>query len=290
MIGCVLRWTSGLQAAFLFVSVSGLVQANNDLVDWDSWLLGVEKQLEVDPDNKQNLFTRGMLLEKVHRYSEAADSFRKMLSVDPSLLRPRLELAHVLFKSKDYIGSRYHFRQVLAHDIPISVRSKVEQLLARIREEVPSYKLTIEMVSDSNPKKVTDKEFVTINGLSYRLNHEARSEKEVGVRVAIEGTIPFYKDKSWFIKLIGDHNEFEGNDLDLSSGQVTLGRHLRMDGNTVTLEVGAHLADYQHQRLYHGVSGSISDYRLLRTDVSMQTGLKVLEMKYDQFDYMNGMQ
>lgn len=61
----------------------------------------------VASDQLQLVFSQGMQHSNNGEYTKAAKEFRKMLSIDASLERPRLELALVLFKSEQYEGAEY---------------------------------------------------------------------------------------------------------------------------------------------------------------------------------------
>ena len=63
------------------------------------------------PD-KQVIFLSGVVHYHVGEYRLAADEFRVLLAMDPSLLRPRLELARALYMLGEYDAARYHFEQV----------------------------------------------------------------------------------------------------------------------------------------------------------------------------------
>jgi len=54
-----------------------------------------------DPPN-QIIFLSGALYYQEGDYNSAAAEFRQLLISDPSLLRPRLELARALYKARDY--------------------------------------------------------------------------------------------------------------------------------------------------------------------------------------------
>jgi len=125
----------------------------------------------------QVLFLSGALYAIKGRYREAAEEFRLMLARDPTLVRPRLELGRVLFMAREYNAARYHFEQVLASPLPDTVRANVLAYLTVIRERVPSFAFSFDIVSDSNPKQATSNSIVEIGGLLYQLNQSALAQR-----------------------------------------------------------------------------------------------------------------
>jgi Flp pilus assembly protein TadD len=95
----------------------------------------------------QVLFLSGAIFLERGRYDDAAEEFRRMLVRDPTLLRPRLELARALFLAGDYQAARYHFEQVLSVPLPETVRNNVLAYLTLIRERVPSLVLSLDLQS-----------------------------------------------------------------------------------------------------------------------------------------------
>jgi len=277
----------GLRAAF-FCLWPGLVCATPP--DLNAALTTVDARLAVAPDDLHALFNRGMLLAELGQPMAAADAFRAMLTQDPGLLRPRLELARVLTEAGDYDAARYHFEQVMAHDLPESVRRNVQGFMTRIREELPRFAMTVEMITDSNPKQATHNEEVVIGGLTYRLNNDARAESASGFRVLLNGRMPIKDAPLWFINSQAEHLEFPGKVLDFSSLQVTGGRHWRRPEHTITVEGGHHWARYQHADLYSGTTWSITDFRPLRPNLSLELGLSGLQLRYPDHPFRDAWQ
>jgi hypothetical protein len=282
----------GPRAAFLFILtfVWGSVFATHEKFRTENLVHKLDIALAEDPNNLQNLFAYGMLLSSQGHLSEAADAFRRMLSIDPNLLRPRLELARVLAEAKDYEAAKYHFQQVLSNDLPEMVRLNIRGYLSKIREEVPTYSFTAELVTDSNPKKATESEEITINGLTFRLNQDARAESAIGMRFIADGKIPMPDNPLWFLHLAGEHQEFDGHDLDFTSLRSSAGHHIRLEDHTITAELGHHWARYQDKSLYDGLAWSLSDFRPLKPNLALRVGVTGLELNYPEYSYRDGWQ
>ncbi len=282
-----------LLAAFPLLLItlgSSALASEQTAPDPEELLEVVEARLAVDPDDLQLIFTRGMLLAELGRYREAAGAFRRMLVQDPDLLRPRLELARVLMLARDYDSARYHFEQVLAHEVPEPVRINVLRMLARIREESSTFTWTAELVYDSNPKQATEAKEVEINGLVFRLDDDARASSETGLRFLLDGRVPLGRPPLWFVRGHVEHREYRGDDLDFSYLQLAGGRHFRLRNQTVTLEAGYHWSRYQREKLYQGALLTAGYFRSLRPDLSLRLNLACLQLKYSDYTYMDGWQ
>jgi len=168
----------------------------------------------------------GALYSIRERYGEAAEEFRLILARDPTLVRPRLELARALFMARQYDAARYHFEQVLASPLPEAVKANVLAYLTLIRERVPSFAFSFDMVSDSNPKQATSSSIVEIGGLLYRLNQSALAQPAVGTLLTGQGKVPLPSDSSWFARGYVEHYDYPGADLDQGYGQLLAGKHL----------------------------------------------------------------
>jgi hypothetical protein len=283
--------SSGLRAAFFCIVVAAqAAAAAPPLSDTQAELDKVELQLAAVGYDPQLIFTRGMLLATQGKPLLAADVFRQMLARDPGLLRPRLELARVLMLADDLQGARYHFEQVLAHELPGPVRRNVIKMLARIREELPSFTVSIELMSDSNPRQATADEEVVIDGLVYHLNNDALAESATGLCLTLGGRYPIPGASMWFARGQAEHQEYEGNGLDFSYLQAAAGRHFRIDRHTLTLEGGYHQAWFQHEPLYAGAVLQLVDFWRLRPDLSIQANLSGLRLDYQDYAYRSSWQ
>jgi len=280
-----------LTAVFVFLFAAFNAFASTpDTLDLEDYLEKVEEQLVIYPDDLQLIFVRGMLMAEMGRPLKAADSFRNMLARDPDLLRPRLELGRVLMQAGEYYGARYNFEQTLKHELPDTVRQNVMLMLARIREELPSFSLATELIFDSNPKQATSSKEVEIDGLIFKLDDDARADSETGLRLLFDGRIPFGDPKRWFTRAHVEHQEFSGRDLDFSYFQLAGGRHFPREKHTLTLEGGYHRSYYRHRLLYHGIIWSVSDFRALREDMFLNLNLTGMQLDYSDYSYRDSWQ
>jgi tetratricopeptide (TPR) repeat protein len=105
----------------------------------------------------QKIFQQGMNSVSKGEYQSATEYFRLMLKKNPNLLRPRLELARVLYKMENYNVAKYHFEQVLSVNLPSNVRSNVKNFLTLIRQQLPSFDFSLNLSLNQKIPKRTKK-------------------------------------------------------------------------------------------------------------------------------------
>lgn len=236
------------------------------------------------------LFLSGLIYARQGVYHSAADEFRSMLIRDAMLARPRLELAHALFMAKDYEGASYHFQQVLAGNLPDEVRTKVQGFLSAIREQLPSFSFGLDIVNDSNPKQSSNNKTVTIGGRTYRLSTTAPDQTIWGVILNGNAHIPLPDDPSWFARVNATLTDYPNKDSDQLYLQVTAGKHIGFDKNTLTLDAGRQFFEYRGRNLYSGSVWRISEFWRQSNRLNWQTTLQGGQQIYPDYSYLNGWQ
>jgi len=251
----------------------------------------IVSRLRASPNpDLQVLFLSGALYAIKGRYSEAAEEFRLMLARDPTLVRPRLELARALFLAHEYNAARYHFEQVLASPLPDMVRLNILNYLTLIRERVPSFAFSFDIVADSNPKQATSSSIVEIGGLLYQLNQSARAERATGALVTAQGKVPLPSDPSWFVRGYVEHYDYPGGDLDQGYGQLLGGKHIDLGPHGLDFEGGAHLATYAGRTLYQGATWRVSDFIRVGQTYALNLAVEARDLRYDDFPFLSGWQ
>lgn len=236
------------------------------------------------------LFLSGLIYARQGNYHAAADEFRSMLIRDAMLARPRLELAHVLFMAKDYEGASYHFQQVLAGDLPDEVRRKVQGFLAAIRDQLPSFGFSFDIVNDSNPRQSTNSKTVTIGGRSYRLDTTAPDQTIWGVTLNGSASIPLPDDPSWFARGNASLTDYPNKDSDQLYLQASAGKHISMDSQTLTVEAGGQAFEYRGRKLYSGALWRVGDFWRQSDRSNWQATLQGAQQRYPDYAYQNGWQ
>lgn len=244
----------------------------------------------VDPPDLQTLFLSGMLHLGAGRYDKAAEEFRLMLTRDPSLLRPRLELARALYLNRDYESARYHFEQVLATPLPDTVRSNVLGYISDIRTRVPSFGISVDIVSDSNPRSATSSRTVEAFDRPFVLSDDSRAQHKYGVQISAQAKFPLPSNPDWYAAGYVENYDYPGRDLDQTYLQLIGGRHFEWGTQEVNVELGGHYGAYQGTDLYRGPVGRLSYSARLRPNMWGNVTLDARELEYQNRGYsqLNG--
>jgi outer membrane protein len=187
-----------------------------------------------------------------------------------------------LQKSGDRQAAKYHYQQVLAANLPDSVKRNVYQQLGDIRERLPSLRLSLDLVSDSNPKQSTNSRVVKIGGKSYTLNDAGSAKSVIGLLVTADASLPLPSNPSWYAHAYGEAYEYPGRELDLLYGEASVGKRFDYSEHSLALEAGMFGSTYQDKQLYTGI--------LARSNVFMRPLPKlalVLDASIKSYDYKN---
>ena len=250
----------------------------------------VQRLRREEPPDLQVIFLAGLILVERGRYEEAVDEFRRVLARDPRLLRPRLELARALYLAKDYEAARYNFEQVLAAPIPEAVRQNVLWFINQIRERVPTFAFSLDVVSDSNPKQATSSQVVDIGGRLYVLTESSRAEEAFGLILSGFGKLPLPADPSWFATGYIENQDYSGRELDQTYVQMLGGKHLNAGSHRVDLQVGGHYGAYQGDDLYSGALARAADLIRIRPNLFVVLHGEAAQFEYGDFPYLDGWQ
>ncbi len=178
---------------------------------------------EARPDSEQATFSMGLAAlasadagavraagrksdEVKDNYNLAVRSFRGMLVKDPSRMRVRLELGRALFSrgnctappknlvkhllGDDCWAAEQHFLRVIGQDIPPQVIFNVRQFIriCRARKRAQG-SLTLALAPDTNVNTSTSAQTVSIFGLPFQLDEDARARSGIGVVGTISGEV-----------------------------------------------------------------------------------------------------
>ena len=241
-----------------------------------------------NPPHLAVLFLSGIVANLDGDYAAAANEFRAMLTRDPSLIRPRLELALALQKNGERQAARYHYEQVLAANLPDTVKRNVYQQLGDIRERLPTLRMSVDLVSDSNPNQTTNSRVIQIGGLSYVLNDAGSAKSVFGVLVTADANLPLPSDPSWYAHAYGEVYEYPSRSLDLMYGEVSIGKRFDKGAHSLAVQLGVHASSFQDRALYDGY--------LARTNLFMRPTPKLAVVldasfrtnEYDSLTFLSG--
>ena len=248
-------------------------------------------QLRAAPaPDPQTIFLSGMIHVARGRYMQAAEEFRLMLAHDPTLLRPRLELARALYLAHDYQGARYHFEQVLAAPLPDTVRQNVLAFIGDIRNRVPSFAFTLDLVSDTNPKQATSSESIEIAGQRFVLSPDSRAQEEIGLLATVQAKFPIPSNPELYASGYVEVYDYPQRDLDQLYLQIMGGKYFPGARHEFNVEAGMHYGSYQGRTLYSGPAARMAYGVRLRPNVFLTVSLDAREFTYDDYEYLTGWQ
>ncbi|WP_432474562.1 surface lipoprotein assembly modifier [Amphritea sp. HPY] len=241
-----------------------------------------------EPPN-QIIFLSGALYYQEGNYNSAAAEFRQLLISDPSLLRPRLELARALYKARDYQAASYHFEQALAAPLPEKVSWNVRNFLRDIRERSMRFSFSLDLISDSNPTHSTSSEVINIAGFKYRLNENAKARKSWGVAFTGDAKWPVPSDPTIYGRARLEASKFQDNRLNWSYLQLMGGKHFRFINHTFTAEAGGHTSSYGDKSLYDGLALAVSDHHKLSANTDWVIRYDLKQLNYSDYTYLTSL-
>lgn len=251
----------------------------------------LQEQLSIfnanDNQDMEVLFFNGLLNSHVGNYKEATKYFRKMLEKDPSLIRPRLELALSLQNSGDYVAAKYNYEQALSTRLPQDAVDKIYQKLGEIRTKLPVYNFSLSMISDSNPQRISYNKVVYINGLPYTLNN-SNVQTKYGVLATGDAHIPMSFDTSLYLNAYAEIKEFSGKNIDSMYGQVSFGKSFVKGEDTLTGEVGTHISSYAGKKQSDGLFVSMNGFKRLNDKTGVNANVSYKTYDYQDYDFLNG--
>jgi tetratricopeptide (TPR) repeat protein len=142
---------------------------------------------EPELDRVELLFLEGMMALERGQYERSIEAFRRILLSRPDLVRVRLELGRALFLKGDDEAAQFHFERALSSNMPQPVADNIRGYLAQIRRRRDwSLDVALGFVSDSNANAGSRIESVTLGGLEFRLNPDARPQRARGLSFALD--------------------------------------------------------------------------------------------------------
>ena len=193
-----------------------------------------------------------MAYQSLENYNLAIKIFKGLLRSDPSLLRPRLELAKSLYKLQDYEGALFHFKKILKYKLPLEVEKNVKNMIREINSFMPSHNFNISFVKDTNPNQSTSKSKIFMQGLEYQLTENAKKNEINGVKFTQNSYIPIGKSINGFLNFEIEHTEYDVKENNFSSIQTSLGKNFIFNKSTSSFEIGPIYAIYNNNTLYRG--------------------------------------
>lgn len=242
------------------------------------------------PLHLEILFLSGMIYQEQGNYRLAIEDFREMLSREPELLRPRLELARTLQLSRDFQAAKYHYEQVLGQTLPINVIQNILVQLNRIRETEPSIRFNLELTSDTNPNQSTNNQVVYIQGIPFKLRDNQSGDSVWGISSSLEAIRPFTQDPSWYLRGYAQVSDYAGRSLDEIYLSPSLGKRFTLQHHRLSFELGAHAYNRAGKSVYDGLTFSATSFQRPTPKISITSRLDVKQQDYSQLTFLDGYQ
>ena len=170
----------------------------------------VDRDLAQKPNDSELLFLLAAIATAQKDYDTAISLYRRILVHEPDAERVRLELARVFFLKADYDNAERQFRFARAGDIPDSVKTNIDRFLSaiyRLREWRLNFSFALAPDSNENAGPTTDE--VTIFGLPFALNPNARKQSGLGLAGDVNGEWSPLVTDTIKARLGGDLTRFE---------------------------------------------------------------------------------
>jgi tetratricopeptide (TPR) repeat protein len=161
------------------IAAAKLLIANHRLDDAKKILT---YNLSIHPDDSETLFPLGAIAVAQKDYNTAIALYRRILVHRPDAERVRLELARAFFLKGDYDNADRQFRFARAGDISDAVKANIDHYLAainRLREWTLNFSFAL--APDTNQNAATSASQISVFGLPFTLDPNARRQSGVGV-------------------------------------------------------------------------------------------------------------
>lgn len=169
------------------------------------------------PENVQLRFLAGVVAMAQSDYRAAIGIFRAILIDHPEAVRVRLELARAFFLDKDYANADRQFRFARAGKLPRDVLANIDAYLFAIRQSKEwSYSISLSIAPDTNINAGSSAREVTLYGLPFELDEDARHRSGIGLAVeaGVEWAPRTGRNTRLRLGLNGQRREYSGTQFD----------------------------------------------------------------------------
>lgn len=241
------------------------------------------QQQQPAPDRMEVAFKMALNSIATGQPEQAVMVLRKMLAVDPGLVRVRLELARALYEAGEYSQSQEQFRIVLSSgELPAAVRGNVLRFLRAIDEERglrTSVSIGLEAPQGAGRSYDTDDIDVDFGAgpLKFKMNREDPPLTGLALAGAFRKQWPVKTFESG-IKLTGyvrgsaDLYETSGTLFDKEAAELATGLQWTWPRTTsfVEVTVGTTYRDKEMSEEYTGIGSGVS----WRTEAGLTTAMQ----------------
>ncbi|HEX5477192.1 MAG TPA: porin family protein [Burkholderiales bacterium] len=238
-----------------------------------------------DPE-VQRSFVEGARLMRSGDYEAAARIFRTLLATTGSP-RIKLELARALFYQKRYEEARALFKEVLLDPgVPWRVRDNVEAFI-REMDNIEGYlKLSVSVVSDSNPRNITRQREFTIGGVRLTFLPPQDNKRVTGLRYSAQAFKPLLPQSGLSAYFTGSYLDYPNITLDRLTVDLGLAKDLG-DSHRASVRAGLESGTFGGKPLYDFPYVAAA-YQLSRSFSHRLTGeAKFGQVNFPDFGYLD---
>ncbi len=143
-------------------------------------------QVKIDQTTKQEtigrLFSAVELSIEQKQYKKAIELYHHILDLDPTLVQIRFSLAETYLLLKKYDQAHYHFKLVLAQEIPAQISQIIRRHLAFInRQKIWQFSYGFNVTPESNINQGSNNKVIFLGGLPFTLNDDALAQSGVNI-------------------------------------------------------------------------------------------------------------
>ncbi len=200
------------------------------------------------------MFWTGMCAMKAGKNQAALDQFKKIISIDQTLHRVKLELARVYFNMKKFDAARKELDLVMAVSPPVSVQKNIEKLYQAIEEMTRKVTWNLRISQgyrfDDNITSGPDlTQYALPGGSTFTPTALSAKLKDEALVTSVSGSVLYTirKGLMWntsallYNKAYLTYSQFNFLAVDLSTGPVRTGRNdiLRVPFGVMETEYGS---------------------------------------------------
>lgn len=242
------------------------------------------------------LFALGQTYNELNEHQRAVRQYRRILADFPGLVRVRLELARSFFVLGEDELADYHFRLVLAGDLPEEVEANVRRYLREIRQRRRwSFDIGTSVLHNTNINVRPRSRHHEIHGLPFQLSEDSVARSGIGIGTQVFGEYRDSLNQGLLVRIGGmvDHTHYSNSEFNQTIAAGHLGPHFLFDGGALGPSTISFLGHgYRRwlggQKLNQGL-GPALEFTFEPTDrVLVNARLDHTFINYDEFTHLDG--
>lgn len=226
----------------------------------DAWAL-LDVDHDADSREPSFWFLRGMAAKADNRLAEASGAFQKVIDLDPSADRARLEMAEVSYRTGDLETARSLLLAVKAKNPPARVGENIDRFLETIASAEPkSFRVygSVGYMHDTNANAGTATDSVLMFGLPFTLSNSAMktADDALMLRAGMDHAVRLSSSAAWQSGLSVNSTDYSSlHTLDALSVSLSSGPSWQLgEGTAVSLPGVGDWLRIGHDQVYYSYS------------------------------------